>query len=168
MQCLAHRTTHHHFQLSGATLTSGEVYIIQAQVSEEWLCNNATRCVNGYAISERVERMNTVESKFRITGLVKVLGSLKEALDTEESMSLTRCSISHYECLLHSSFLSEHSMLTSESVMALAMPHLPGANKIRATINQQCPETAQLWEDALNQIKESWKTQWESELKDSK
>eukprot|EP00971_Amphidinium_carterae_P349360 6490978-Amphidinium_carterae.2 len=44
IQCLAHCATHHHFELSGATLKSGEVYIVQAQVSEDWLCDNATRC----------------------------------------------------------------------------------------------------------------------------
>eukprot|EP00971_Amphidinium_carterae_P349359 6490978-Amphidinium_carterae.1 len=54
-------------------------------------------------------------------------------------------------------------MLTPESVMSLAMPHLPGACKIKATINQQCPETAQLWEDSLSQIKAAWKAEWESE-----
>eukprot|EP00971_Amphidinium_carterae_P007318 144993-Amphidinium_carterae.1 len=149
---------------SQANLKSGEVFIVQAQVAEGWLCDSATRCVNGYAISERVESMDIHASKFRVTGLVKVLNSMQEYLATEETTTLTRCSISHYECLLHSSALSEYSMLTPEGVMSLAMPHLPGACKVSATLGHQSPETAQLWEDSLSQIKSAWKAAWEAEM----
>eukprot|EP00971_Amphidinium_carterae_P064387 1275261-Amphidinium_carterae.1 len=68
---LGRRVVHHHFDLSQANLRSGEVRIVQAQVAEDWLCDSATRCTNGYAISERVESMDIHASKFRVTGIVK-------------------------------------------------------------------------------------------------
>eukprot|EP00971_Amphidinium_carterae_P215762 4283031-Amphidinium_carterae.1 len=66
----------------------------------------------------------------QVTGIVKVLDTVVDFLNSAPGLDLTRQSISHFECVLHSSSLGAYELLTPECVAALAMPELAGATKI--------------------------------------
>eukprot|EP00971_Amphidinium_carterae_P089813 1778252-Amphidinium_carterae.1 len=42
-------------------------------------------------------------------------------------------------------------------------PSLPGASKVNSTLAAQCPETFHTWSEALKQVKNTWRSEWEKE-----
>eukprot|EP00971_Amphidinium_carterae_P044126 868376-Amphidinium_carterae.1 len=88
-QAALHRAIHHHFELSNASLSSGEVLVIQGQVKEVFLSDVAIRCTNGYSVSERVETFDVINSGFKVTGVIKILDSLREYLASDAGIQLT-------------------------------------------------------------------------------
>eukprot|EP00971_Amphidinium_carterae_P117345 2324377-Amphidinium_carterae.1 len=106
-QALLHRTVHHHFGLSSADL-SAETFVVQCKVSQEWLASEGSECVNGFATSVRVESMSIEDSKVQVVGVVKILSSLVTYLSSDAMLHVTRQSISHFDCVMHSSGLGEY------------------------------------------------------------
>eukprot|EP00971_Amphidinium_carterae_P223845 4441388-Amphidinium_carterae.2 len=120
------------------------------KVKEEYLTNYACRCTNGFSISERLAEFSVAESGLRITGVIRVLTSLREFLSSEAALRLTRLTISHFECMMHAGAITEYGLLTPESLLGLSVPTLPGANKIVATniVDTVSRGVSQLeWED---------------------
>eukprot|EP00971_Amphidinium_carterae_P086125 1703888-Amphidinium_carterae.1 len=80
---MTHRVIHHHFQLSGADL-SKEIFIVQCKVDQAWIAGEGCQCINGYATSCNVKTMKVTEAKVQITGIIKILDSVTEFLNSPQ------------------------------------------------------------------------------------
>eukprot|EP00971_Amphidinium_carterae_P111452 2207180-Amphidinium_carterae.2 len=134
-------------------------------VKEVYLSENASRCINGYCISEQLQQFNIQESGAKVCGLININTSLREHLQTEQAMKVTRCSISQFESFLHSSSLSEHSLLNIESVRCLFLGNTPGASKVRATLEAQVPELSDAWKELIAEVKSELTAELKDEVK---
>eukprot|EP00971_Amphidinium_carterae_P212072 4208118-Amphidinium_carterae.1 len=82
--------------------------------------------------------------------MVELLPPLREFLDSEESVALTRRTISMFDCFIFGDAVSEYNLLNIESVRSLATPsEVPGASKVVGTLAHQCPEAYQRWTSTL-------------------
>eukprot|EP00971_Amphidinium_carterae_P077680 1536092-Amphidinium_carterae.2 len=81
------------------------------------------------------------ETNITVFAMVHIADSLAVELQSEETLKLTRASISHFECFVECSCMTETGFITSETLEAMAV-NVPPSCKIRATVNTQCPELA--------------------------
>eukprot|EP00971_Amphidinium_carterae_P143346 2839964-Amphidinium_carterae.1 len=97
------------------------------------------------------------ESGAKISGLILLGTGIREYLKTEEGLTLTRTSISQFECSPHTDTVSEYNMLNMERVRCLFLPQTPGASNVRCTLESQTPEVSDLWKGLVKEVRDSLK-----------
>eukprot|EP00971_Amphidinium_carterae_P113969 2258262-Amphidinium_carterae.1 len=105
-------------------------------------------------------------AEVKIVGMVHLAGSLSEWLTSDEGVALTRRSISQFEAFSECDQMEAHKMVTMETIRGLFLPHLPGANKIHATMNHQINGEYLSWMALVSEVKATWRAEWEKEKKD--
>eukprot|EP00971_Amphidinium_carterae_P060382 1194821-Amphidinium_carterae.1 len=162
LQTTLHRMAHAHFSLSSAKLVEGTI-ILGVKVGEMFLVERARSARNGYLQSTSVDSLPLQESKLKIVGMLHISASLKDYLDSPEGLEFNRKSISQYECFMEASQMDQWNLLTQESLRGLMLPSTPGATKINATLNHQCPELFESWTAFIEEVKTQWKKEWMKE-----
>eukprot|EP00971_Amphidinium_carterae_P204017 4048427-Amphidinium_carterae.4 len=109
------------------------------------------QAINGFAKSVRLTDMVITNESGKLTGLIRVLPSLRDYLQSEACVMLTRKSISHFESFMTTTSLEQHGRVTIEMARGLLLNGV-GSNKIQATITHQTPEVAEVWAEFKAEI----------------
>eukprot|EP00971_Amphidinium_carterae_P324327 6444974-Amphidinium_carterae.1 len=139
MQAVAHRVTHHHFQLSEATLDFPNVVMLGGLLHESAL-EEASRCVKGFSIRFRARDLKFNDENFKVTALLKTNPRLTNYLSSDAGTALTRVTISHFEVL--------YTIDPLMRALKMAEPR-----KISASMQAQAPE---VW-DAIQTVRKEVK-----------
>eukprot|EP00971_Amphidinium_carterae_P070241 1389715-Amphidinium_carterae.1 len=162
-----HRVAHSHYGLSAATLKDNTV-LVAVELKEEYVCDHGGSCQNGYMSSISLPSLPLEVAEVKIVGMVYLASSLKEWLSSDEGVALTRRSISQFEAFTECDQIEAHKMATMETIRGLFLPHLPGANKIHATMDHQINEDYLTWMALVSEVKATWRAEWEKEKEKEK
>eukprot|EP00971_Amphidinium_carterae_P178539 3541973-Amphidinium_carterae.1 len=133
-----------YYELSNAKL-GPQCILVCIEISEEFIIEEATEAMNGYAHSI------SVKSTFPWRKLMS-------ASLSEEPLRLTRASVSHFECFLQCGAMTDYNLVTAEVPQALMMEMLHSC-KIRANLKAQSPELHDRLMGVISECKAEWMTE---------
>eukprot|EP00971_Amphidinium_carterae_P026456 521912-Amphidinium_carterae.1 len=141
--------------------SQSDTVVLGMMLDEDVLINDGALATNGFARSIRMKSLKVTNENCKLMSLVKVAPALKTWLTTEEAMSLTHQTVSHYESLLTMPAMSEFRIYTLEVIRGML---LGGCSKIESTINPQAPELGDTFEELKKELKEAYKAEVLAEL----
>eukprot|EP00971_Amphidinium_carterae_P037070 728431-Amphidinium_carterae.1 len=116
--------------------------------------------------TESINLADLDKAGVKLHSCVHIAGSIVQELQSPTTTELTRASISHYEAIFQVNVLAELRVISPEILLA-AGTNTPHSTKVHSTLRHQQPEWYDQIMDTVSQIKAAWRTQWESELKET-
>eukprot|EP00971_Amphidinium_carterae_P343415 6483153-Amphidinium_carterae.2 len=113
------------------------VLIIGLYIDEDYLATHGSTAENGYAKSISLTSISVEDARVSLFSCVHIAPSLVEALKSDAVTTLTRCSLSHYECFMEVNCHSELNVASMEIVVALATS-TPHSSKVRISSDALC------------------------------
>eukprot|EP00971_Amphidinium_carterae_P000852 16754-Amphidinium_carterae.1 len=126
-------------ELSNARISASRCLILGIMIDEDYVIEHGSLAENGYSTSTSITIGDVNRAGVSLQSCIHLSSSIVDALKSDAVTTITRCSISQYECMMEVNVFSELGMVSSENLIALSM-QTPHSVKVRCTLATQTPE----------------------------